>query len=69
MFKFEISSDLATSPILASLSIRRYCPPLNAAFSKWPPSQINCPPLAYNIKTHMESDISVGKLSVQNWVH
>jgi len=26
-------------------SIRRYGPPLNTAFSKWPPSQINCPPL------------------------
>ena len=25
--------------------ITRYGPPLNAAFSKWPPSQINCPPL------------------------
>jgi len=26
--------------------IRRYDPALNAAFSKWPPSQIICPPLA-----------------------
>jgi len=25
--------------------IRKYGPLLNAAFSKWPPSQINCPPL------------------------
>jgi len=23
--------------------------PLNAVFSKWPPRQINCPPLAYGI--------------------
>jgi len=29
--------------MLASISIRRYGPPLNAAFSKWPTSQINCP--------------------------
>jgi len=25
--------------------IRIYGPPLNAFFSKWPQSQINCPPL------------------------
>jgi len=25
--------------------IRTYCLPLNAAFSMWPPSQFNCPPL------------------------
>jgi len=25
-----------------------YCPPQNAAFSKWPLSQFNCQPLAYS---------------------
>jgi len=28
--------------------IRKYGPLLNATFSKWPPTQINCPPLTYN---------------------
>ena len=28
---------------------RRYGPLLSKAFSKWPQSQINCPPLAYDI--------------------
>jgi len=30
----------------ASISITGYGPPLNAAFSKWPSSQINCPHLS-----------------------
>jgi len=34
---------------LASTPIRRYGPPLNAAFWKWPSSKINCPTLAYDI--------------------
>jgi len=32
---------------LASTRIRRFGPPLKAAFSKWPPSKNNCPPKAY----------------------
>jgi len=47
-FKPEIFSNLSlrlTELRLASTSIRRYGPPLNAAFSKWPLSQINYPPL------------------------
>ena len=36
-------------PILASTPIRRYGPPLNATFSKWPPSNNNCPPLNYTM--------------------
>jgi len=34
-----------TQPRLASISIWRYGPPLNAAFSKRPEGQINCTPL------------------------
>jgi len=35
--------------------IRWYGPPLTAAFSKWPPSQIDCPPLLYGeiLLTHL----------------
>jgi len=35
--------------------IRRYGPPLNPVFSKWPPRQINCPPLACIIPKKTET--------------
>ena len=48
IFKSKISSDLVlrlTCQRLASVSISRYAPPLNAAFQKWPPSKRYCPSL------------------------
>jgi len=57
MFRSEIQSKLSqwmfvltlTLPRLASISFRMCGPPLNAAFSKWPLSQIKCPFLNYSI--------------------
>jgi len=38
--------QLVTENVSASISPRRYGPPLNAGFSKWPLNQIVGPPLA-----------------------
>ena len=54
ILKLKISSSLVlrlTCQRLASLSIRRYGPPLKAAFQKWPLSQTNYPPLINIILT------------------
>ena len=56
MFKPEICSNLVTYAILDSIFIRRYGPPLNTAYSKCLPSEVNCPPLGYGILTVMASE-------------